>query len=97
LVWICDPVITISADALIPNVDVACVSNCLLSDLMPSLVPTFSAFECMITFCFAITWMSPVFEMILTTLLTESRMIWFCFESTIVTFSDPSLSSKMIR
>jgi hypothetical protein len=62
-----------------------------------SVVPTLSALECMITLVFAMTSMSPS-DSILKTLATESRTIlFFLVLSTIVIFSAPSLSSKMIR
>ncbi len=84
-------------DALIPNVDVACVSTFCVLALNVWLVPSVSDFACMITFCFALMTMSPA-DSILMTLFAESSTILFFFVlSTIVIFSEPSLSSKMIR
>ena len=83
--------------ALTPNVDAACVSICCPSPEKVLDVPTFRALLCMMTFCEAFTSMSPS-DSILTTLLTASSTILFFFVlSTIVTFSAPSLSSKMMR
>ncbi len=97
LIWICEPVIVISPDALSPNVCAAYDSSCCPEPLSFSVVPSLSALECMITFCFALTSMSPSHS-ILTSLFAESRTILFFFVlSTIVTVSLPSLSSKITR
>jgi hypothetical protein len=97
LIVVLPPPIVIPLDALTPNAFAECVSSDAPLPVTPSVVPTLSAFECMITLVFAITSMSPS-DSILTILLTESRTILFFFVlSTMVTFSAPSLSSKMIR
>jgi hypothetical protein len=83
--------------ALIPNVELACVSTCWPLPVSLSDVPIFSALLWMMTFAADLMTMSPSLS-ILTILLTASRTILFFFVlSTIVTFSAPCLSSKMMR
>jgi hypothetical protein len=97
LIVVVPPPIVIPLVALSPNVFAEWVRSDAPLPVMPSDVPTFSAFECITTLAFAITSMSPS-DSILMTLLTESRTIlFFLVLSTMVTFSAPSLSSKMIR
>ena len=91
------PPIVMPLLALSPNVFCEWVSSDWPLPVMPSFVPTLSALECMITLVLALISMSPSHS-ILTILLTESRTILFFFVlSTIVIFSAPCLSSKMIR
>jgi hypothetical protein len=97
LITVCDPEITIEPDALTPNVDVAWLRTSLPLPVSLPEVPIFNALQCMMTLASAVTSMSPA-DSILTTLFAESMTILFFFVlSTIVIFSAPSLSSKMIR
>jgi len=83
--------------ALTPNVFAEWVSSEEPLPVTPSEVPILIALAWMITLVFAVTSMSPS-DSILMILLTESRTIlFFLVLSTIVIFSAPSLSSKMIR
>ncbi len=83
--------------ALSPNVELAWLSTCWPLPVSFSDVPILSALLWMTMFAADLMTMSPS-DSIVTTLLTASRTILFFFVlSTMVTFSAPSLSSKMMR
>jgi len=83
--------------ALRPNVEVAWLSTCWPCAFRVAEVPILSALLWRMKFAADLMTMSPSHS-ILTILLTESMTILFFFVlSTIVIFSAPSLSSKMMR
>ena len=83
--------------ALMPNDDFAWASTCFALPSTFSLVPTVIVLLWKMTFAFALTSMSPSHS-IVTSFFAVSRTILFFFvESTIVTFSDPLVSSKITR
>src|SRR5262249_10793337 len=96
--WICEPCTAISPDTLSPSVESAWAKNDPPAfECTPLFEPSLSALEYTRTFFDALMTMSPALS-ILTTLFALSRTILFFFVwSTIVTFSWPSLSSKITR
>jgi hypothetical protein len=91
------PLTVIDPLALSPNVDVAWLSTCWPLAFRVADVPILSALLWRMKFAADLISISPSHS-ILTILLTESMTILFFFVlSTIVIFSAPSLSSKMIR
>jgi hypothetical protein len=91
------PLIVIPLVALSPNTFCVWPSTCTPFAVKPSVVPIFIALACMITFAFDVISMLPS-DSILISLFAESMTIlFFLVLSTIVIFSAPCLSSKMMR